>query len=222
MSGGLRAFGTLRPPVDPHALAQKIVGEPRFRVMVVRPKPKTWWDLLMQWLSDRWHQLLDAFSRHVHVAPNVSVAFGDILIALAVVIVVAVGIRLAIGIAREHQEPSARSRALPQHADAQTLYAHSMRAAEGGDYVAATSLLFRAALSALDLQGIVHDDPSHTVNECRAAVRARSPLSASAFDTIARTFTAALFADAPVSAQQWNGARNAFIELTMHGRADAA
>lgn len=221
-AGGLRAFGTLRPPIDPRELARKIVAEPRFRVTVVRPKPKTWWDVLMQWLGDRWHQLIDAFSRHVHVAPRVSVAIGDILIALAVLIVIAFGIRLGLGIAREQREPAARSRALPHNPDAQSLYAESRRAADRGDYTAATSLLFRAALAALDLQGIVHDDPSRTVNECRAAVRECAPQSTAAFDTIARAFTAALYADAPVSAQQWSAARGAFVELASHGRADAA
>jgi hypothetical protein len=114
------------------------------------------------------------------------------------------------------------SRALAHNADAQTLYLQSTRAADRGDYAEAASLLFRAALAALDLRGVVHDDPSRTVNECRAAVRERAPQSTAPFDTIARTFTAALYADAPVSAQQWNAARSAFAELAAYGSADAA
>jgi hypothetical protein len=222
ISGGLRAFGTLRPPIDPHALARKIVAEPRFQVAVVKPKPKTWWDVFMQWLGDRWHQLLDAFSHNVHVAPKVSIAFGDLLILFAIAVVVVVGIRLALGIARDQSTANVRSRPLPQSAGAETLYAQSVRAAERGDYGSAATLLFRAALAALDLQGAVHDDPSHTVNECRAAVRTSVPQCAAPFDTIARTFSAALYADAPVTAEQWDAARSAFAQLSLQGRADAA
>jgi hypothetical protein len=147
IAGGQRAFGTLRPPIDPHRLAREIIAEPRFRVAVIRPKPKTWWDVFVQWLGDRWHQLLDAFSRHVHVAPNVSVAFGDVLIVLAVLVVIAFGIRLAVGISREQRNGGVHSGALPRNADAQTLYLQSTRAANRGDYTEAASLLFRAALA---------------------------------------------------------------------------
>lgn len=220
--GGLRAFGTLRPPIDPHTLARRIVAEPRFRIAVVRPKPKTWWDVFTQWLGDRWHQLLDAFSHHVHVGPKVSVAIGDVLIALAIGIVVVAGIRLALGMTRDRERSALRSRALPQSAGAQDLYARSLRAAERADYVAAATLLFRAALAALDLQGTVHDDPSRTVNECRAAVRAFAPACVAPFDIIARTFTDALYADAPVSIEQWSTARNAFAQLSAQVPADAA
>ena len=221
-SGGLRAFGTLRPPIDPQALARKIVAEPRFKIAVLRPKPKTWWDVFTQWLADRWHQLIDAFSHHVHVAPNVSAAFGDVLLAIAIGAVVVVAIRLAFGIARDPNRSIAAARALPQHLDAETLYVQSSRAADRGDYAAAATLLFRAAVATLDLRGVVHDDPSRTVNETRAAVRVRAPQSVSPFDTIARTFTAALYADAPVSREQWHTACDAFAELTMQVRASAA
>jgi Domain of unknown function (DUF4129) len=221
-SGGPHAFGALRPPIDPHALARKILAEPRFRIAVVRPKPKTWWDVLTQWLSDRWHQLLDAFSRHVHVGPKASIAFGDLLIALAILAVVVAGVRLALGIARENSSSRTGARFMPQHASAESLYAQSLREAERGDYAAAAIALFNAAVATLDLQGTVHDDPSRTVNEMRAAVRSSAPECVSPFDTIARTFTAAFYAGVPVSNEQWNAARTAFAQLTAQARPDAA
>lgn len=176
----------------------------------------------MQWLADRWHQIVDAFSHHVHVGPKVSLAFGDVLLAAAIAVVAIVGIRLILSIAREQNRPAAGSRLLAQRLDADALYAQSTRAAGRGDYRAAATLLFRASVTALDLRGVVHDDPSQTVNETRAAVRAHAPASISTFDVIARTFTAALYADAPVSMEQWGAARNAFLQLTIQVRANAA
>lgn len=212
----------LRPPLDPHALARSIVGEPRFRIAVIRPKPKTWWDVLLQWLSDRWTQLIDAFSKHVHVGEKASVAIGDLLIFALIALVAIVAIRLFLSSFREPAGVFGSARPLAQTAGADSLYALSERAADRGDYAAAIVLLFRAALAALDVHGVVHDDPSHTVNECRRAVRERSPQSAHAFDTIARAFTDALYADVPVSPQQWMAARNAFADVAPDSHGDAA
>lgn len=219
--GGLHAFGTLRPPIDPHALAQTIVADPRFRIAVTRPKPKTWWDSLVQWLSDRWTQLIDAFAHRVHVGERTSATIGDILILAVIAIVVIAGVRLLLGLLREHA-PSLTARPLPAHASAQSLFALGDRAAEAGRYAAAIALVFRAALVELDVQGVVHDDPSRTVNECRGAVRQRAPECAAAFDTIARAFTDALYADAPVSARQWSAARDAYHALIARTQSDAA
>jgi hypothetical protein len=166
--------------------------------------------------------LIDAFSHHVHVAPNVSIAFGDLLIAIAVGVVAVVAIRLALGIARDQNRSAGGARTLPQRTDADALYARSVRAAQEGDFGEAASLLFRAALAALDLRGVLHDDPSRTVNETRAAVRVHAPQCVSSFDTIARAFTAAFYADEPISPEQWDAARKAFAQLTMQVRADAA
>jgi Domain of unknown function (DUF4129) len=126
-----------------------------------------------------------------------------------------------LGLLREHAPP-AGARPLPERASSRSLYALSDSAAQAGQYADAVALLFRAALAALDLQGVVHDDPSRTVNECRRAVRDRAPESVAAFDTIARAFTDALYAEETVSAQQWSAARDAYGALLAAGHSDAA
>jgi hypothetical protein len=222
ISSVLQPFGTHRPPADPHALARAILSDPRFRVAVVRPKPKTWWEGLLQWFSDRWSQLIEAFAHRVHVSPNASVAIGDVLLIVLVALVVIVAARLLLGMMRDAGAPATGSHPLPLSDSGEALYARSVCAADRGDYSSAISLLFRATLAALDLRGVIHDDPSRTVNECRRTVRERAPESLPLFEIIARAFTAALYADVPLSQEQWSRARAAFERLAFAERGDAA
>lgn len=222
ISSVLQPFGTHRPPIDPYALARTVLSDPRFRVSVVRPRPKTWWESLLQWFSDRWSQLIDAFAHRVHLGASASVAIGDVLLIVLIALVVIVGVRLLLGMMRDAGMPSAGAHPLPHSDSGKALYARSVSAAERGDYSEAISLLFRATLAALDLRGVIHDDPSRTVNECRRTVRERAPESLQFFETIARAFTAALYADAPLSGEQWSEARAAFERFAFVERGDAA
>lgn len=181
--------------------------------MRVAVEHKTWWDLFWGWLDDRWHQLVDAFAHHVHVGKNAGIAVGDIVLILTSAIVLLALIRLIAGYVRE--APRAGGVPLiPRHVAAESLYARSVQAASAGDYASAVTLLFRAALVALDVRGVLHDEPSHTVNDCRREVRERAPRALPPFDALARVFTAAIYADAPVTPAQWNAAREAYAQLT--------
>jgi len=207
---GLAPFGAHRPPHDPRRLAESILAQPRFRMRVSAPVRRTWWDALTGWLGDRWHQLLHSFARSVHISPSAGMAFGDLLIAVAAGVVVVAVIRLLARYAPEHVAvllPIERGGA--RRADAQTLYERALQAARSGDHRAAIALLFRAALAALDLHGIVRDEASFTVNECRASVRRAEPHLAATFDDLARVFSAALYAEAKVTSEQFVSARDA-------------
>jgi len=210
---GLPAFGAQPPPMDPNTLARRILSEPRFRVRVAAEPHKTWLDIAISWLRDRWSALVSAFAHHVHVGANVSIATGDIILALTAGVVLVVAARLVSAYIRENGIPVRGAREFSPRLAADALFAQSVRAGERGEYAAAISLLFRAALAALDIRGVVHDEPSRTVNECRREIRKRAPRILGPFDALARIFTAVLYADAPVTQAQWAAAHDAYTRL---------
>lgn len=217
---GLPPFGAQPPPIDPHTLARQILSQPRFRVHIAAGQPRTWFDIAMSWLRDRWSALVDTFAHHVHVGANATIAAGDIILALTAGVVLIVAVRLVSGYIRENATPAHAVRELSPRFAAEALFAQSVLAAERGEFTAAISLLFRAALTALDIRGVVHDEPSRTVNECRREIRERAPLFLGPFDALARIFTAALYADVPVTQAQWTAAREAYSHLIaerLHG-----
>lgn len=215
------ALGEQRPPHEPAALARHILAQSRFRMFVQAHRPHTWWDTLSRWLSDRWSQLMDAFSRHVHIGGKWSLAAGDVLIAAIVALIIAIVVRLLLTMVKEPGAASSvLTSALPVHADAIELQAAAAQAAGQGAFAAAIALLFQAALALLDARGLVRDDPARTVNECRGDVRRRAPSLSSPFDRIARIFTAAVYAEDRMSPAQWTQAQEAYATFTaVHGDA---
>jgi hypothetical protein len=210
----LAQLGRQIPPHDAAALARQILTEPRFRMRVQATRPHTWLDTLRDWLGDRWNQLLNAFSQHLHVNGRVSIALGDVLIGAAILVLFVFGVRLLLGIVREDRAVTGvQAQALPAHADATELHAAAQRAARDGAYASAIALLFRATLAVLDVRGVLRDDPARTVNECRADVRAKARLFSVAFDRIARAFTAAVYAEDRVTQHQWIDAQEAYAAL---------
>ena len=222
ISGALREFGAHPPPVDPRALARTILSQRRFQIHVTRPPERTWWDVILQWLSDRWNQLVQALAQHVHLGGKADVVFGDLLVLAAIVLVVAAGIRLMLGIVRERDESVRTARPFERRASAAELYARSLQAAEAGSAALAVTLLFQAALARLDMSGLLRDDPSKTVNECLRAVAERAPACRAQFECIARLFTGALYGGAAISPDEWAAARGAYDALAPEASRDAA
>ena len=208
---GLPRFGAAVPRTDPQHAARTILSQARFRVAVAAPARRTWWDAVRDWLGARWHDLMQALFGRVHIG-KAGAALGDIVLIALVLVVIFVLIRLLASAVRVGSLRSA-GRAPGAAPDAAALHEMSLAAAARGDYALAIVLLFRAALAALDVQGVVHDDPSRTVNECRRAVRAKAPPLAADFDAIARPFTAVLYAGEPVTEAQWRAALQAFTRF---------
>jgi hypothetical protein len=217
----LASLGAASPPKDPAEVTRRILTQARFRIYVHAAPRHTWWDAVRQWLSDRWSQLVDAFAHHVHVSRSAGATFGDMLVGVAILIVVVFGVRLFLGIAKEGASAGRAGHALPEHTDPGELHAAALDAARNARYAAAIALLFRAALAALDARGVLRDDPARTVNECRADVRAHAAALSTAFDSIARAFTAAVYAEDRVSDRAWSDARDAYADLTR-AQSDAA
>ena len=220
MSAALRPFGLAQPPIDPQRLALRILSEKRFAQRVVRPVPHTWWDAVQSWLADRWHQLMDAFGRSVHVGRGATAALGDLVLVAVVILLVVVGARLLMQLSREYGT-AAGARPLAFRFAAADLYARAIAAAGERRYDRAVTLLFRATLASLDMRHALDDVPSRTVNECRRDVRARAPRFAGAFDGIARLFTAVAYANAAAGEAEWAQAREIY-ESTFRRSFDEA
>lgn len=215
----LAALGAKTPPHEPVRLARVIVTRAGFRLQV-RAARATWWDAVRNWLADRWNQILDAFAHHVHVGAKASVAIGDVLIAVAVLLVIGVGVRLLSNAARETASAArAHATALSPQLGADDLYRTALSQAAAGAYAPAVSLLFRSALASLETLGALRADPARTVNESRSDVRARLPQHAQAFDVLARAFTEAAYAETRITHEQWTAALAAFRTLGGERRA---
>lgn len=188
-----------------------ILAQPRFRIQAAATPTHTWWDQLRNWVGERWSRLMDAFAHHVKIGPRASVAIGDVLIALLVLLVVVVAIRLLLGAVRAGTTPSGIAVSpLTEHANARDLWEAAQHAAAAGAFTSAIALAFRAALATLDARGVLRDDPARTVNECRRDVRARAPRVYAPFETIARAFTAAVYAEDRAGVEQWSEVERAY------------
>lgn len=211
----LAHFGAHVARRDPHALAQEILGQSRFRMQVNGVRARTWWDALRDWIGERWNQLIDAFSHHVRIGAKASVAIGDVLLVAIIVLVLIVAVRLLLGMVRESGASAQGVRELQPRADARALHAAAQEAAARNDYAHAIALLLRAALATLDARGVLRDDPARTVNECRRDVHANVPHLSAPFDSIARAFTAAVYAEDRVTAEQWTQAERAYAAFVQ-------
>jgi hypothetical protein len=207
----LPVFGAQRPPHDPAVLVRGILAQSRFRIQAAAAPSHTWWDQLRNWVGEQWTRLMDAFAHHVKIGPRASVAIGDVLIALLALLVVGVGLRLLLGAVRSGTPArGVIASPLAPHANAHELWEAAQHAAAAGAFASAIALAFRAVLATLDTRGVLRDDPARTVNECRRDVRARAPRLSAAFETIARIFTAAVYAEDRVGIEQWSEVERAY------------
>ncbi len=160
------------------------------------------------------------FGHSLHFGGINLASLGDLLLLLAAAALVVLAVRLLLLFSREGARATAYSDVAPL-VQARDWHARSLRAADSGDFRRAAILLFGAALRTLNLRGLMRDEPSRTVNECRRELRARAPGAVADFEIVARTFTAALYAEMPVTAGQWEAARLAYEHLARREQ-DAA
>ena len=137
-------------------------------------------------------------------------AIGDILIGFAVLALVFAVIRLLAEFQIDRRRAAAVE-ALNPARDARKLYERATAAALRGDLTAASRLLFAAAVVALDLRGVVAEDPSATVGDLRRALRSRQNELVPPFDAVAAPFVASTYAERAVEAADWERAHAAFL-----------
>jgi hypothetical protein len=193
-------------------------GRYHLSTKVAPPPQPTLWEQLWKWVWDRLTDLWNALSSRVHLGPAGAIAIGDILIGLAVLALVFGVIRLLAEFQIDRRRAAAVE-ALNPTRDARKLYDSATAAARKGDLTAASRLLFAAAVVALDLRGVVTEDPSATVGDLRRALRSRQTELVAPFDVVAAPFVASTYAERTVEPADWERAHAAF--LTFAPRRDA-
>jgi hypothetical protein len=184
---------------------------------LLKPREKTLWERFWQWVGDTWNRFWNAMFGRVHLGPNGSLAFGDVLLVLVGVALLFAIFRFLVNLQIERD---ARNRSAYQSLDVQrsahALYARASSLAAQGAFGEAIRALFAAAVVALDLRGVMHDDVSATVGDMRRELRARDASLAPSFDRVAREFVAAAYAEQPMKAQDWERAREGYAALVTH------
>jgi Domain of unknown function (DUF4129) len=201
------------PPIDiTRAVRTELAVPGRYHLEKAAPAHRSLFGLIFQWFYDRWNDLWSALTSHIKIgAAGVSI-IGDVLI---VACVIAIGLIAAHLLAQFEYERTRRERAiaLTQPRSAHALAALAGQAASAGDYARAVRLLFMAAVTLLDLRGVVRDERSATVNELRRRLHERDGALEPAFVEIARLYTATAYAQMPAGPDAWQRARAAYDQL---------
>ena len=208
---------------DARAAASAELAQPdRYRLAAPKtaPRRQSLWERAMDWVGRQWDRLWKALFGKVRITRAERGAFGDIALAIVLLALVVAVIRLLAG---AQLERSSRRRgssvSLEPQRSARALYWEAVALADRGDYARAVRVLFLAAVTALDLRGVMRDDVGATVGELRRALRARNPRLAEPFDRVAGPFVAAAYAEAPIGSAEWQRARDAYADLATLGDA---
>ncbi len=213
------------PPVDPKTLARTILSDTwRYRLTLPRavPHAKSWLERVLDWVNAFWERLVRALAAHLHVSKGVSLTIGHVVLAFFAVAFVVLAARLLASLLRGTGSAAAFGGTAEASPDANALYRSSLDAAARGDFARAAALLFASAVSALDLRGVVREEAGATVGEFRRALKARDARLLPAFDEIARSFTAAAYAERSITREEWERGRQALLALLPAGQSKHA
>lgn len=208
--GGLQS-----PPPALAELARRELSSGRYRFAASAARPAEavpWWLQLWQWIGERWRAFWRMVFGNARVGRGQTVVIGDVLIAVAAATVLGAALRL-FGSLMMERASRRQSEPMPRVTAAFEWYAAACDRARRGDYAGATQRLFAAALTALSARGLLDDDRSATVGECRRALYRREVELLPAFDAVADEFVAATYAQTPVAAAQWDRARDGYLSL---------
>lgn len=218
-----RANGTTAVAWNARAAAAAELAHPG-RYDLVPPKTaarqKSLWERALDWIGKQWDRLWNALFGKVKVSQNERGAFGDLALAIVLLALIVAVVRLLAGVQIERaSRRGGAHEALGAQRSARALYWEAAALADRGDYAHAVRVLFMAAVTALDLRGVMHDDAGATVGELRRELRARDARLAEPFDRVAGSFVAAAYAEAPIGDADWRRARDAYADLTARGEA---
>jgi hypothetical protein len=184
----------------------------RYQLSAPTVRHRSLFDAVFQWLWDRWNELFHALFSHIKIGPQGTSLIGDAVIVICVVTIAAIGAHLLMQLQDERSRRD-RAVALAPARSAHAFAAAASAAANAGDYARAIRLLFIAAVTLLDLRGVMRDERSSTVNQLRRALHARRGNLDQPFAEIARLYTAAAYAQSPAGADAWDRARTAYDQL---------
>lgn len=178
-------------------------------------RQKSLWERAMDWLGKQWDRFWNALFGKVNVSQRERGVFGDLALAIVLLALIIAVIRLLAGAQLERAaRRGGAHEALGSQRSARALYWEAAALADRGDYAHAVRVLFLAAVTALDLRGVMRDDAGATVGELRRTLRARDARLAEPFDRVANPFVAAAYAEAPIGDAEWQRARDAYADLT--------
>ncbi len=205
-------------PKPPHDLVRAVRAElstpGRYHLSQGRVGHRSWLSIALQWLGDRYTEFVQALSAHLHVGKNEVSLFGDAIVIVCVIVLGFIGARLLMAMQLDRARRS-RAIAIGAPRNAHAIAVAASRAAASGEYGRAIRLLFAAAVTLLDLRGVLHDDPSATVNDLRRALRTRNAAAEPPFVEIARAFSAAAYAEEQLDSSAWDAARVAYERLSV-------
>jgi hypothetical protein len=212
-----------RAPQPSHLSAdvREVLAQPDYRTPArpgpARPRQQNWFERMLTAFSDWWSRLLvRAFTAAAGI-PAIGNVVAFALIAAASIALTFLVFRTARFVIARRARPgriNVDGTPLIDHPSADETYSAARAAARDGLYGLAIALLFQAALLALDRSGSVPYDSARTAGEYRRAVR-RSVAGASAsFETLARAFTYAAYAETPAGESDWRAADAAYASMS--------
>ena len=167
---------------------------------------------MLEWLWARWNDFVTAIMSHVKIGRAGTSLIGDVVVALCVLAIAAIAAHLLGALQYERMRRDA-ALGLASARSAHALAAAAAQAAGAADFARAIRFTFMAAVTMLDLRGVMRADRAATVNELRAELHERDARCDSAFAEIARLYTEAAYAQAPAGEEAWRRARAAYDEL---------
>ena len=200
-----------RPPHDiVRAVRDELAVPGRYHLGAPAVRERSWLAIVLRWLYDRYAAFAHALSTRLHVGSHAVHVFGDAVVVAIVLLVAIVAARLLISV---QMDRSARGRAvsLEPVKSAHALARKASEAAAQGHYDGATRLLFAAAVTLLDLRGIVADDASATINELRRALRGTRVEGD--FSAIARAYSVIAYAEEPADEALWHAALSSYERI---------
>jgi len=178
----------------------------------------SWWQLFAQWLGDRWNDFFHRLFPHLRINAHGAAIAGDLVVLACVAIVAIAAVRLLSSLQSLHERrPASIGLTVPARS-AHALLVAAMQSAESSAYGHAVRLLFAAAVTLLDLRGIVTEERSATINELRRALHTRNAAAEAPFLELARAYTSAAYAERPVDAALWQHAKSAYDLLSERVR----
>lgn len=202
-------------PQPPHPIVQAVRAElavpGRYHLMA----PAVHRSLAAQvlaWLSAHWDAFWRAIAQRFGAHGSTLTLIGDVMVVVFGLVIVAAIVQFVL---RLEIEAAARSGAVPLSVprDAQRHAVAAAQAAAAGDYTRAVRLLFIAAVTLLDLRGVVRDERSATINDLRREVTQRGAGLEAPFLDLARAYTSAAYAEQPLDLQTWERAQAAYARL---------
>ncbi|MDQ2866451.1 MAG: hypothetical protein M3R51_09520 [Candidatus Eremiobacteraeota bacterium] len=174
---------------------------------------RSWWQSIAAWVGDRINEFFAWIAAHVHPGREGSAIVGDALLLGAVVLVGIVGARLLVALQLTRDRKVASASIAHADRDAQSLISAAALAATREDYASAVRALFAAAVTVLDLHGTIDDDQGATINELRRMIRTRDADAERSFGEIARYYSVAAYAQAPIDRAAWQSVRDAYAVI---------